>query len=481
MDKRDGLSQTQTAEGLCGEPERPLCLKVISCPCNGGVGAQIPLVPGELVVGRCDEGKEASFRPGQVLIPDSRISRRHARFSVVGATVAVHDLGSKNGTFVGGAKVEAALVSHQQVVRLGDTLLLCCIPCWPLVRQAAGGDGMLGESAVLQEVRRTVARFGPTGLSVLISGESGTGKELVARAFHEASGRKGPFVAVNSSAIPRDLAESELFGVKKGAFSGADRDRRGLVQQANGGTLFLDEIGDMPMALQAKLLRVVEQQEVTPLGTTTAEKIDVRFLAATNRDVIGAAERGEFRLDLLHRMSQSTIQVPPLRERREDILGLWCAFLGDRGGHAYPSDANLAEALLLYPWPGNVRELRNVAAECKVKLAAAGQSSVGDLPTRIKDFLVKARAGEPPADLNVAVHQPQVSCGGSAGAPPIASAGGLQQRERPGKEALLDSLRRHRGNLAAVAAEFGRQRPQAYRWLAHYGIDPAPFREEEPS
>ncbi|MBM4354622.1 MAG: FHA domain-containing protein [Deltaproteobacteria bacterium] len=480
MDTRDRLSQTDTAEVLLGEPEQPLCLCVLYCPCRPNSCMQIPMVPGELVAGRCEGRKDIVLAAGQVLFPDGRVSRRHVRFSRVGATVAVQDLGSKNGTYVNGARVQAALLSFQDVVRLGDTLLLCSRLGLPLDGPELQGRGLLGISAAILEVRRAVERLGPTDLSVLITGESGTGKELVARALHEASGRKGSFVAVNSSAIPKDLAESELFGVKKGAFSGADRDRKGIIQQADGGTLFLDELGDMPLPLQSKLLRVVEQQEVVPLGTTTAERIDVRFLAATNRDVTGAAERGAFRLDLLHRLSQSTVRVPPLRERKEDILCLWDSFLKMPEGGEKVYDANAAEALLLYRWAGNVRELRNVAAEHGVSSSASSQPQNRPLPVRILDVLRRARVGaEAPCHSSAgeeALESARSPSGLSALAPDIEQA---KRPTRPSREAILDSLRRHRGNLAAVAAEFGRQRPQAYRWLAHYGIDPTPFREEE--
>ncbi len=478
MDTRDRLSQTDTAEAFLGEPEQPLCLLVLFCPCSACISAQIPLVPGELMAGRSEGRADIVHAPGQLLLPDGRVSRTHARFSRVGATLAVQDLGSKNGTYVNGARVQTTVLSFQDVVRMGDTLLLCCRPGPPPGGKEASIGGILGVSAAIREVRRSIEHLGPTDLSVLITGESGTGKELVARALHEASGRTGPFVAVNSSAIPKDLAESELFGVRKGAFSGADRDRIGFIKQADKGTLFLDELGEMPLQLQAKLLRAVEQQEITPLGTTAPERIDVRFLAATNRDVAGAAERGEFRLDLLHRLSQSTLCVPPLTQRKQDILHLWDAFLGAGAGGDRGHDANAAEALLVHRWPGNVRELRNVAAEYKAHLPSA--SSPRCLPFRIMDGLMRARVGEAsptgPGGNAVAAG----SARSPVGIPAAVSDARIEKRlQRPSRDALLDSLRRHHGNLAAVAAEFGRQRPQAYRWLAHYGIDPGPYRKED--
>ena len=227
-----------------------------------------------------------------------------------------------------------------------------------------GGDRLVGRSPAVLEVFKTIGRVAPRDVAVLITGESGTGKELVARAIHQASPRAGgAFVAVNAAAIPRDLLESELFGHEKGAFTGAIDSRPGRFREASGGTLFLDEIGDMPLELQAKLLRVVQSGEVTSVGGKRAEKVDVRIVAATHRDLDARVREGHFREDLLYRLRVVPIAIPPLRERREDIpvlaehfVGRYAAELGTQA--RYVSERTL-EHLAAHDWPGNVRELEN--------------------------------------------------------------------------------------------------------------------------
>jgi two-component system nitrogen regulation response regulator GlnG len=231
-------------------------------------------------------------------------------------------------------------------------------------RRALPGDRLVGKSPALLEVFKTVGRVAGSNVPVLVTGESGTGKELVARAIHAASPRSGaPFVALNTAAIPRELLESELFGHERGAFTGAVAARTGRFREADGGTLFLDEIGDMPIELQAKLLRVLQNGEVTPVGGSRGEPVDVRIVAATHRDLDRAVEEGSFREDLLYRLRVVPVHIPPLRQRTEDIpvlaehftsryaeeLGLGSRFLSDE----------TVRRLEAYDWPGNVRELEN--------------------------------------------------------------------------------------------------------------------------
>ncbi len=228
----------------------------------------------------------------------------------------------------------------------------------------APGDRLVGRSPALLEVFKTVGRVAPRNVAVLITGESGTGKELVARAIHAASPRSGaPFVAVNTAAIPRELLESELFGHERGAFTGAIAPRMGRFREASGGTLFLDEIGDMPVELQAKLLRVLQSDEVTPVGGRLPERVDVRIIAATHRDLDAAAARGEFREDLLYRLRVVPIHIPPLRARGEDVRVLAEHFVERYapelvGGPRFLSEGAFAR-LERHSWPGNVRELEN--------------------------------------------------------------------------------------------------------------------------
>ncbi|MFP2928544.1 sigma-54-dependent transcriptional regulator [Pyxidicoccus sp. 3LG] len=221
---------------------------------------------------------------------------------------------------------------------------------------------LVGDSPGMESLRRLIARVGPSDTAVLITGETGTGKERVARALHLASGRKGRLVAVNCAAIPATLLESELFGHEKGAFSGAVSRRAGRIEQANGGTLFLDELGDMPLELQAKLLRVLETKEVERLGGSVPVPVDARVLAATHQDLARAVREGRFRQDLFFRLNVMPLQIPPLRERPEDLLPLARTFAAELAGPNVPLVlAPGAEAALrAYPWPGNVRELRNL-------------------------------------------------------------------------------------------------------------------------
>jgi two-component system nitrogen regulation response regulator GlnG len=240
--------------------------------------------------------------------------------------------------------------------------------------RAPGGDRLVGRSAAVLEVFKTIGRVAPRDVAVLVTGESGTGKELVARAIHQASPRAGgAFVAVNAAAIPRDLLESELFGHEKGSFTGAIETRAGRFREASGGTLFLDEIGDMPPDLQAKLLRVLQSGEVTSVGGKRAEKVDVRIVAATHRDLDAMAREGRFREDLLYRLRVVPIAIPPLRERPDDIpvlaehfVARYAAELGTSA--RYVSERTL-EHLAAHDWPGNVRELENAIKRALVLAA----------------------------------------------------------------------------------------------------------------
>jgi DNA-binding NtrC family response regulator len=243
---------------------------------------------------------------------------------------------------------------------------------------------MVGRSRALADIVALVERAADSEASVLITGPSGSGKELVARALHEASGRSsGSFVAINAAAIPDSLIESELFGYVKGAFTDARSDREGLFQAAHGGTLFLDEIGDLPQPLQAKLLRVLQEREVRPIGATRSVPVDVRVVAATHRDLKAALAQGAFRADLYYRLAVIEIQVPPLADRPEDILPIAEHFLSQavlrtrRPIRGFSAAA--AEQLTAYPWPGNVRELEN-AVERAVALARDEWISPDDLP-----------------------------------------------------------------------------------------------------
>lgn len=275
------------------------------------------------------------------------------------------------------------------------------------LRLAVGGGELreiVGKSAAIEKVIDLVNRVASSDASVLLTGESGTGKELIARALHEKSGRRGPLVAINCAAMPEHLLESELFGHMRGAFTDAKESSAGLFVEANGGTLLLDEIGEMPLAMQAKLLRALEDRKVRPVGGTREVAFDARIVAATNRDLESAVGTGEFREDLFYRINVVRIEVPPLRERDNDTLLLAHLFLKRASARSGKMVTGIvkeaAEKLMNYPFPGNVRELVN-AMERGVALARYDHLTVDDLPQRIREHarapLFVAR--EDPEDL----------------------------------------------------------------------------------
>ncbi len=250
-------------------------------------------------------------------------------------------------------------------------------------------DGIIGESDEIKSVIEQVKKVAQTNTTVLFLGETGTGKELFARAIHQLSPRaEGPFVAINCSSIPEHLLESELFGHTKGAFTGAVAPRKGLLEEADGGTVFLDEIGDMPLHIQAKLLRVLEDHQVRPLGSTKAKTVDLRFVLATHRDLPELVKEGRFREDLYYRINVLTIEIPPLRQRQQDIMPLVQHYIkrySEEFGKEIHSISPEAKTLLNnYHWPGNVRELRNVV-ERAVLLCEDGKITPEHLPENLKD------------------------------------------------------------------------------------------------
>jgi DNA-binding NtrC family response regulator len=266
-----------------------------------------------------------------------------------------------------------------------------------LRRLVSGEQGVFRfDAPKMAEVERLVARVAVTDSTVLITGESGTGKSVIARSLHEQSPRsEAPFIPINCGAIPENLLESELFGHTKGAYSGADRARKGLFTQADRGTLFLDEIGEMPLHMQAKILHVIEDKEVRPVGGEMARRVDTRIVAATNRDLLEMVRQGRFREDLYFRLSKFVIDIPPLRERKEDIPRLIRYVMQNIAGAGKTPlglDPAAEEILCDYPWPGNVRELENIINRAYI-LADGGRITLADLPPDI------ARQA-PPQDSN---------------------------------------------------------------------------------
>ncbi|MCP4660459.1 MAG: sigma-54-dependent Fis family transcriptional regulator, partial [bacterium] len=339
--------------------------------------------------------------------------------------------------------------------------------------------GLVGKSAELEQVRTAIAHVADLDVPVLIRGETGTGKELVARALHEHSPRHGkPFVSVNVGALPPSLAVAELFGCKKGAYTGAVRDRPGYFGRADGGTLFLDEIGEAPAELQVMLLRALEAGEILPVGTQTPRPVDVRIISATDIDLQLRVSEGAFRAPLLHRLASYTIHLPPLRRRRDDLGRLLLHFLRDErtrvGESSPPNDpsactpwlpAALVGHLARYHWPGNVRQLRNVTRQLVID--SRGQPVLG-IGLRLEDLLPAAAAPEPAAPSATALALGNQEAGRQttprpAGPPPAAS-----RRRKPSEvseQELLDALRTRRWNLKATAEELGIPRTSLYALL----------------
>ena len=258
---------------------------------------------------------------------------------------------------------------------------------------AAVGAGLVGTSSAIRQVFDTLVRVAPSNSSVLITGESGTGKELVAQAIHRLSRRAmGPLVAVNCAAIPEQLLESELFGHVRGAFTGAQQARVGRFKLADAGTIFLDEIGEMPLLLQGKLLRVLQERVIEPLGGSKPEPVDFRVIAATNKDLEALAAEGRFRLDLFYRLNVVPLVLPPLRDRKGDVAVLVRHFLEKVAAKDLSFARDAMDALERYAWPGNVRELQNLVERLAV-LKGSGEIAVADLPAPIR----AAAAAAPPA------------------------------------------------------------------------------------
>ena len=400
-------------------------------------------------------GWERRAKVLELSIDDPRMSTAHGRLVRRGDAWHLDDPGSKNGCILNGALVRAGILGDQDVLELGHTVLLLRLaPAIPAPLDL-GADELAPPTAdlatfsgALADAYARLARIAATDVPVLVFGETGTGKELVAQALHTLSRRKGPFVAVNCGALPETLVEAELFGAKRGAFSGATSDRPGLVRGADGGTLFLDEIAELRPSSQAALLRVLQEREVLSIGDTRAVKVDVRFCAATHRDLEEMVERGTFRRDLYSRLFGFTIDMPPLRHRREDLGLVIRALLARRPGGASASfTPGAARLLYAYHYPHNVRELERSLASA-VALAEGRAIDVADLPEAL-------RRGPP--------------------RPAPAAAQGASDDDRL-REELRALLVTHKGNVAAVARVFGKDRMQIHRWVRRFEFDLESFR-----
>jgi len=395
-------------------------------------------------------------RACDVALTDTFVSRRHCSIAPGAQGFTITDLGSKNGTVIDGVAVAKVVAPPGVALRIGKTLIqlmpadeVVDIP--PSKHDHFGA--LHGGSIAMRQVFAILERAARSTAPVLLLGESGSGKELMARGIHDASPRRdGPFVVFDCGASTETLIESDLFGHVKGAFTGAAGDRIGAFAAAHGGTLFLDEIGDLPVALQPKLLRMLEAGEVVPLGSRKSEKYDVRVVAATHRDVFGEVARGGFRGDLYYRLAVVEIHVPPLRQRREDLARLIQMFLEKAGAPQLASQVGGAALARLerYHWPGNVRELRNVVTRA---VALAGpDDDFQSLP-----FVLRPTAAAPDAPAAFKADRPFHEAKDEVVA-------------RFEREYLADLVQRNGGNLSQAARAAGLERKFLYKVLERAGL-----------
>lgn len=389
-------------------------------------------------------------------LPDPMISSDHGRLELRDGRWFLDDPHSKNGALVAGRPTRCAPVRPGEFFELGHTLFRLDEGPWTPEEPADLMSNQLEAASpelstfvpTWRQQLEAMARLASTDLPVLLLGESGTGKEVLARALHRLSERTGPFVAVNCGAISPQLVEAELFGHRKGAFSGAATDRPGYLRAAHGGTLLLDEVGDLPQAAQAALLRVLQEREVVPVGDERPVAIDVRICAATHRDLEAKVADGTFRHDLYARLLGLSMTVPALRDRIGDLGWLVARLLAQLpGGDGATFTPAAAYALASYPWPLNVRELELTLATALAR-ADGNPIDCDHLPPRI---------ARPPGGPGVPAPTPV-------------------QHDPSQREALVNGLTRHRGNVAALARELGVHREQVHRTLRRLGIDPKQFR-----
>jgi len=433
-----------------------------------------PFYDRKLVIGR-DESTD-------ICLKVKAVSRRHAEISWEQGRWMIRDLGSTNGTLVDGEVITQAELEHLHEIRIGDAVLKfverdaeahlgyrldgTLAPGFSRLSHERGGAvGGFQMDRIFSELER-IAR---TSLAILLLGESGTGKEVLAREVHRLSGRPGAFRAINCGAIPENLIESELFGYKKGAFSGAERDKPGIFKAADGGTLLLDEIGDMPAQAQVKLLRVLQNREVFPVGATAPERVDVRVVCATHRDLGKLQGEGEFRQDLFGRINEYQLKLPPLRERKEDIYLLVRTFLERHGRPDLAPSFPLMTGLLHYEWPYNVRELEACIKRC-IALADGPTLTESLLPDSVRDAM--SDYGKRARTSVLPEYSQRASADPVHGEPQ----GGLGGVRTPTADELRALLVRHQGNVAAVGRELGKARMQVHRWMKKHGIDINEFR-----
>jgi DNA-binding NtrC family response regulator len=454
--------------GVTGPRGETLALELSSLTPEGTAWVTVESGPGEpvpVVIG--DEPVVIGSDPGaRVVIDDPHVSRRHAELRRSPGGIVLRDLGSRNGTFVGRLAVKEALLASGAEIKVGTSILRFEMGgeagrLGRLLREPLREDELrgvpsrfgpaLGGSIAMRRLFALFGRLAPTELTITLLGETGAGKDVLARAVHEASARAGrPFLVFDCGAVAPSLIESELFGHEKGAFTGAVSERRGAFERAHGGTLFLDEVGELSMELQPKLLRVLEQRCVRRVGGAEDRAVDVRIVAATNRDLEERVRKNAFREDLFFRLSAAMLRVPPLRERREDLPALVSHFLGQLGRKVTLAPETL-EVLASYHWPGNVRELKNVIA---------GAAAMVDGPLLEPRHLIFFRPQQPAQP-----RAQQVDTGATAELPLAGHT--LEDLE---KAAIEQALTRFDGNKTKAARALGIAASTLYEKIRRYGV-----------
>ena len=411
-----------------------------------------------------DAGLERELQSGTVLVgthpnndlvlTDATVSRYHMEIQVRADGVRVSDMDSTNGSYLGETRLGSVIVRRRSRVRVGGDTLMEVVPAEEWVDMQPFGQHYFGQaygaSPAMTAMFGLLNQVAPTESTVLLEGETGTGKELLAEALHAASPRnRRPFVVVDCGSIPRDLMAAELFGHTRGAFTGATQAKPGLADEANGGTLFLDEIGELSLPLQPHLLRLLEKRESRPIGETRTHRVNVRVVAATNRNLRQAVHAGQFREDLFYRLAVVRVVVPPLRERKQDIPELIRIFLREINQPDFPVPDAIMNQLMDYHWPGNVRELRNVV-ERGLSLATSPMEVPGDRP-----------AARRPAAGGLDTGMMEI---------PFKEAKGMlvESFEREYLQRLLD---RHQGNISRAAQEAGIDRNYIHRLVKRYGLN----------
>jgi two-component system response regulator AtoC len=455
--------------------------------CGGQVSSHPLPASGEIVIGRGDDT--------QVRIDHATVSRRHVTL-LLGTEVRIVDHGSFNGTKIGGTKIASNVpipVGLSTIVELGETMIVVQVEgAAPITASRSLGNNAIrtDQSRGMQHLYRLVDNVAQSNITVIVRGETGVGKEVVSEEIHRRSARAaGPLVKLNCAALPEHLLEGELFGYERGAFTGADKAKAGLIESADGGTLFLDEIGEMPLATQAKLLRVVESREVMRLGSLRPKTVDVRFVAATHRDLEEMVARGQLRQDLYYRLAGVSLIVPPLRERVEEIPRIAeefvARFCSDARRPVIPISSAAMRVMKEYAWPGNVRELRNVIERAVVfcKGIAIAPEHLGlplDRLSRPPGRFPDAQASAPPVGTHERVPMapsPSAAIPLPILPPPVASTLAFgsssslpDEMEALERQRILDALAKCGGNQTQAAEMLGISRRTLLRRLDEYAV-----------